>query len=402
MLGDFPRTADEMTPKWLSEALGNRVIGFETTKVEGGALSDVFRLHSITYQNEGADAPPSVILKVAHSIPEQRALALSVNAYLKELRFFEDLASDVPLQTPRLYASASDGSPQAEWFLLLLEDLGLHSKSFDQVDDPPSAAFARKLALEAAELHAQYWESPTVRLPWLAAEDGRYRGGLDAMARAAPTGWQTVRPLWKQMMGTDLFDTATDGDLEQLSELLGGPRSGAILDRISEILTSRPWTVLHGDMRADNIFRTDPALGKTVEGSSLTVIDWQLMHAGPPGADLTVAWMGSLEPDAQRQQRDMLQQYHARLLALQPDAAAYTYEMLEEDYALSGCVYWAAVVLGAFPTILRTFDQPGTERMKGLFHAALPRLKVALLDLDCLARIERICATLPEDGSVVP
>ena len=173
MTEDFPRTAEEITAPWLAGVLDAPVTGFETTYIEGGALADVYRLHSIAYAGDPAGAPPSIVVKLAKQNPDQRALALSSNAYLKELRFYEDLAPEVPLRSPRLYASASDGSPQAEFFILVLEDLGLHSKVFDQVEDPPSAPFARKVALELAELHAQYWESPTTALPWLGPADGR-------------------------------------------------------------------------------------------------------------------------------------------------------------------------------------------------------------------------------------
>ncbi len=399
MAEKFPRRVDEVSTEWLSEALGGPVTGFEVTQLEGGLFADTFRLHSITYAGEVGDLPPSVVIKMAHQNADQRAMALGNNAYLKELRFFEDLAPDVPLRSPRLYASASDGSPQAEFFILVMEDLSVHSKVFNQVDDTPSAEFALKQALDLAEFHAKYWESSEVALPWLGQADGRYRFVLDSLARQAAGEWESIRAAWKQMCRRDLFDGPEDQALEELTALLCGPQCEAIINAISDVLSSRPQTVLHGDLRVDNLFRTDPALGKSVDESSLTYIDWQLIHAGPPGTDFAVAWMGSLEPEVRRLDLEMLRQYHARLVELEPAAAAYTYEMLVEDYAFSCCVYWV-VVLGAVPTIAGSLAESGDERTRELFHNAGIRSKAALRELDCAERIQRICAGLPQGGSV--
>jgi hypothetical protein len=399
MVGDFPRTVEEISTEWLSGALGGPVTGFEMTKLEGGLFAETLRLHSISYAGEAGDLPPSVVIKMAHPDADQRAMALGNNAYLKELRFFEDLAPDVPLRSPGLYASASDGSPQAEFFILVMEDLSVHSKVFNQVDDTPSADFALKQALELAEFHAQYWESSEVTLPWLGQPDGRYQFVLDSLARLAAGEWDSIRAAWKQMCRRDLFEGPDDQPLEELIARLCGPQCEAIIDAISDLLSSRPLTVLHGDLRVDNLFRTDPALGKGAEESALTYIDWQLIHAGPPGVEFTVAWMGSLEPEVRRLDLEMLRQYHARLVELEPAAAAYTYEMLVEDYALSCCVYWLAV-LGAVPTIAGGLDESGDQRTRDLFHIAGIRSKAALRELNCAALIEQICAGLPEGGSV--
>lgn len=398
MSEDFPRTVDEISTEWLSEVLGVRVSGFEVMPLVGGLFSEVFRLHAIAYEGDANGAPPSVVVKVAHRNDDQRAMALGTNAYLKEMRFFEDLAPEVPLPTPRLYGSASDGSPQAEFFILVLEDLGLHSKVFDQVDDTPSEDFARKEAMELAELHAQYWESPVLELPWLGQPDGRYLYPLEGLARTAAGEWDTIRAAWKQMVGRDLFEAPEDQPLEELTALLCGPQCEAIVDAISDLFASRPHTLLHGDLRVDNVFRTDPALGKSVEESTLTFIDWQLIHAGPPGSEFPAAWMGSLEPGVRQHDLEILQDYHTRLVELQPDAADYTYAMLVEDYALSSCLYWMAVV-GAVPTIADSLAPATAERTGELFGIAGVRSKAALRDLDCLRRIAQICETLPAGGT---
>jgi hypothetical protein len=171
---------------------------------------------------------------------------------------------------------------------------------------------------------------------------------------------------------------------------------GAINDRIADILSSRPRTLLHGDLRADNIFRTP---GTSVADATLSYIDFQLMHAGPPGPEFAEAWIHSLEPDVRREDQEILREYHERLVELEPAAAAYTYEMLLEDSALSSCLWWN-VFMAAIPLYIETFGQPESAGIEAIVHVAIPRMKEALLDLDCLSRIQAICAVLPQNASV--
>jgi hypothetical protein len=114
MAKDFPRTAGEITNEWLSGVLGGTVTGYETTFLEGGVLSDAFKLHGITYAGGAGTEPSSVVVKVANGVKERRDSALAVNAYVKELNFFRDLAKDVPIASPKVYACLSDGSEGRE------------------------------------------------------------------------------------------------------------------------------------------------------------------------------------------------------------------------------------------------------------------------------------------------
>ena len=169
----------------------------------------------------------------------------------------------------------------------------------------------------------------------------------------AGASWETLRHLYRQVIGHDPFaQTAIDGGdfsmVEELTNLLCGPDIGAIVDRVTAVLSSRPKTLLHGDMRADNVFRTDPKSGHSVEDSQLIYIDWQIMHAGPPGVEFSQAWFGSMEPDERPADAAILAQNHERLVRLNPTAAAYTYEMLLGDYGL-GCIYWWMALITLVP-----------------------------------------------------
>lgn len=395
MTTDFPRTASDITNEWLTQVLGKHVAGFETTFLEGGVLSDAFKL-TLTYAEDRGDAPASVVVKVANAVKERRDFALMGNAYNKELNFFRDLAPHVPVASPKLYACMTDGSDLSEFFIIVMEDLTAHSQVFDQVDDPPDEAFARKIACQAAELHAKFWEAPETALPWISRPDGRYVFNFDPLCKAVGQTFPLFRSLWQQMYGFDVYGEPGDEPLEELTALLSGPKGAAIHEKIYDILSSRPRTLLHGDMRADNTFRTT---GCGAEEAKLTFIDWQVIHAGPPGPELTQAWMHSLEPEVRRKDREMLREYHDRLVALNPAAAAYTYEMLIEDYSLSFCFWWTAIVSIGVGT-LPIFDQPEGARMKELWRRGAARSKTAMLDLDCLSLVRRLAAEIPDEELV--
>lgn len=393
----FPVTADEITNEWLSGLLGAPVTGFETTFLEGGVLADAFKLHNITYAVANGELPPSLVVKVPNAIPERKDMAVASGAYAKEANFFAQLARDVPLRSPQTYGVFTDGSDTCQRFIIVMEDLTRHSRVFDQVDDPPGVDDACRVALAAAEMHAAFWQSDVLTLPWIGGGSTRYVFGLDALAKQARSSYAPFRELWQRMYGRDLCANWPDGQTDALYDLIAGPKSQGIIDRIYDVLTSRPKTLLHGDMRADNIFRT---VGTGPNDTELTFIDWQVLHAGPPGIEFTQAWFNSLDPDVRAHDREMLRKYHDRLLALNPAAEAYTYDALVEDYALGMC-FWTAAIITLGVGTLPTFDQPDSARMKLLWEKGVHRGQAAMRDLDLLSRIQSLAEGLPDDPVAV-
>jgi hypothetical protein len=321
---------------------------------------------------------------------------VNIDAYTKELNFYQHLATQVPILSPKIYACISNGSSMVDDFVIVMEDLTVHSRVFDQVEDPPSEAFARRIALEAAKLHAAYWESPVTRLPWIGRSDGRYEFSLDPLCRMAPSAFGDFAEQWRAMFGHDLF--AGFDDIGELTTILCGPRCNGIHDRIYDVFSSRPATLLHGDMRADNVFRTVLPEGTDSSEAQLTFVDWQVIHAGPPGPEFTQAWMHSLEPEVRRKDTSFLREYHDRLVALNPAAASYTYAMLLDDYTLAFCFWWTALITVGAGTV-PSFDRPESARMRRLWERVVERAFTAMRDLDCLSRINEIATTVPPDAN---
>jgi len=286
---EFPRTAESITAAWLSSVLGATVTDFELEFLEGGVLSDAFKLSRIRYEEPSPESPRSLVVKLAQAEQERRDTALAGGAYIKELNFFRHLQSRVPVRSPKLYGLFTDGSENPEFFVIAMEDLSAHSKVFDQVDDRPDEAFTRKIALEAARMHAAFWESPVLDEPWISDHGGRYVFPMDSVSRESPANIDSFRSQWEAAFGSDLLRQVGHGT-EEMTAILTGPSCDLIHERIYDILSERPRTLLHSDMRADNIFRTHPELGRSVEESEVTFLDWQLVCAGPPVPESTQAW----------------------------------------------------------------------------------------------------------------
>jgi hypothetical protein len=388
---NIPRSIDEVDATWLSDILGSEVTSYNIKFLEGGVLADAFKVHDLTYKDASSVAPTSLVLKLANGIAERREFAVMTRAYIKEVRFFERLKDQVPLRTPDLYYIADDGKENVEFFVIAMEDLQRHSLVFDQVEDPPNEAFTRKINLEAAKFHAQYWESDVLKEDWLALPDGRYTFPLDEAARTCPEHIDNYLTLWSEMFGEHPYEGFPD--IAELTGLLTGPKAAGLVDHMNGLLNARPHTLTHGDMRADNIFRTDPARGLSVDDSDLTYIDWQIIQPGPVGPEFSQAWQHSLPPEQRSKDMDFLKQYHDRLVQLQPAAAAYSYDMLIEDYRIGFLLWWMSLItLGV--ANLPGFATPEGARNKKLWGTGMFKMKHALVDHDCLDLVKKYTAEI--------
>lgn len=387
---DFPKTIGDVNEGWLSSLLGATVESYNVRFLEGGVLSDAFLVNGIRYSD--GEGPASLVLKLANAVDERREIAVMNNSYMKEVFFFQHLADEMPLQTPEIYGIEDDGKEKIEYFVIAMEDLTTHSLVFDQVEDPPDDAFTRKINLEVAEMHAKYWQADILTEGWLAMPDNRYVFGLEAVCRECPEIKDSYRTLWSEQFGTDPFAGDFE-DVGKLTDLVAGPKADQLIDYMNDMLSSRPMTLTHGDLRADNIFRTHPSKGLSVEDSTLTYIDWQIIQPGPVGPEFSQSWQNTLPPEQRRNDLDYLKQYHDRLLELQPAAAEYTFDMLIEDYKI-GFIYWWMALLTIGVANLPGFSTPEGQRNRRLWETGMYKNKYALLDHDVLDLVQRYLAEI--------
>ena len=115
----IPERLDDLTPEWLTAALrqtGELAPAGEVTSVEReivgegeGFLGDIARL---TLGYEGGEGPATVIAKLPKLA--NRAMGELLGAYERESCFYDELARDLPLATPRMYYGDFDRDVASE------------------------------------------------------------------------------------------------------------------------------------------------------------------------------------------------------------------------------------------------------------------------------------------------
>lgn len=372
----IPAQADEIEPRWLSEALGTGPItSIEVERLGAGVgfQGDVLRL-TPQYETDAPNAPRTVIVKLPMPPGPSRSFAELLGVYAREIGFYESLAADTPWRTPAPYYSAIEPEPAAApwvrravralpaaaqlrlgpWLagrslrrsVLLQEDLAPRRVG-DQVAGC-GVADAEVALRQLARFHAAFWRSPRLRrYPWLAPIDD----GVAVTQALFRRAWGPAITEWGH-----LFDEA-------------GLEAGRWLqDHGAEVLrrlARRPRTLLHGDYRLDNLF-----FGPGPD--DLAVIDFQFAQIGRAAYDVAYFLCWSLdEADAIGA---LLGCYHQALLEAGVDD--YDFDTFRFDYELAclAVIHRGGVILG-------TIDL-SAERGQAIVESAIRRTNAALASID--------------------
>ncbi len=380
----IPERLDDLTPAWLTDALresGELMPGTAVTSAEreilgegAGFLGDIARL-SLSYA--GGEGPATVIAKLPKL--SNRAMGELLGAYERESCFYDELAGDLPLATPRMYYGDFDRDVASErqefalkladrtprflsgrmtqlglWvsgrkkrrYILLLEDIG-DAELGDQLTGIPPERCATVLA-SIARMHARFWNSPALENRfWLIplSIDARIRNGLFKDSQAV------FRERFAHLID-DGFARALDWAREH------GEAAARQLDR------GAPVTMAHCDLRLDNVAFRD---GEPI------VFDWQLVRRGPAAYDVAYFLSGACPDLASEDEAALLRGYLAELEGL--GVRDYSFEALERDYHLG--------LLTAMQTLTATdMMDMGEGRGVRLMEAWYERLGARVRDID--------------------
>ena len=307
----WPRTIAQLTGPWLQSVLhgeeGAGVVLAHTAELVGqGVVADAFR---VTVTWAGGAPPTPYIVKLSKEDPAARQIWKPY--YLKEVAFFQQLRSRVPIACARCVAAFVDAA--AATHCLVLEDCE-HTE--DEVTSFPlwmlgaDEDLITRAVCDLARLHGSLLNSAELEQPYMAVEHSR-----DFLARLPfvpatvetvcmhfdPVSEETVRACpeaaglpCSQALRTMLRTqkekfgfkyTSTDGGEHYVGEgpmefpapTMHGERGKALLREVCRILGSRrAQTLIHGDGHPGSVFFR-PA------DQSFTWIGFQLYHKGPPG-----------------------------------------------------------------------------------------------------------------------
>jgi hypothetical protein len=257
-----------------------------TAPVGNGKLGRCVRV-TLRWSPAGA-GPETVIGKFAAADDRTRTTGLASDSYRRELLFYRHLAPAVQISVPHCHAGEFD--PASGDFGMLLSDAA-PARPRDQLRGANLDDVA--LALEdVARLQAHFWGGAHLSgHEWLPVHDpasGRRRAAI----------YQVMAPRFVARFADRL-----------------SPEARAVVTGFVPLV--RPWaraqrppyTLVHGDLRLDNLLFDD-----RVGAVPLTVVDWQTVALGPGAEDAAYLVGGALSPSVRRARGEDLFAHYRRCI----------------------------------------------------------------------------------------
>jgi aminoglycoside/choline kinase family phosphotransferase len=358
---EIPVHPEALTPEWLTLALRTTgaikratVRSVQTHEIGevGGITGRLVRVR-LVYDVDEQDAPRSLIAKLTAPDPRMRATVHALGMYEREVRFYQQVADEVELRTPRCYYSDLG---QEGLYVLLLEDMAPARSSQEMSGD--GLANAALAVRQIAKFHATWWENPRLaEMDWLVGHDAlRTRQAYERMERDTQQRWKP----FLEMVGPTL-----PHEIVQVGERA----VERWLDIMARLFLQPPRTLIHRDYGIDNLFFATPQ-----GGVPFAVFDWQLASLGRGPYDVgTLLCAGMPTQERRNVELDLLSAYHT--LLVQNGVRGYPFEQCLHDYRLTTLDHLARLVY-VIPAAV-------TEGQRQKFcDTWLPRLCAAILDLE--------------------
>lgn len=279
----LPHTFEEFTTDWFSEALSAKFPRVKVSKFSrsgdriGTSASCTF---SLEYSDRGTagDPPGSVYVKGGFS---QKQLNRYWVVLQQEVRFFNDMAQDVPMNIPLCYFAACDDERQG---LTMLEDIvatrGARFGNWGALTVDEVAALLEQFA----RMHARWSDDP--RLKGLAGFEKPQREFFQYVLR--DKHWEELKT---RQFGPRLDQLFPDPQLLRDA-----------LIRLWELNDAAPKTLCHGDAHGGNMFfERDGTPG---------VLDFQLYFAGTHMHDVSWLIVSALSIEDRRKEEQRLLRHY--------------------------------------------------------------------------------------------
>ena len=264
-MGQIPTTIDQVDAAFLADALGQPITAVEHDEIgEGIGVSSAVYRSTLT----GGD-PASVVVKLPALAEEAQFTSAVLRMYIREVRFFQNLADRSPIRVPAGYFGVVDTETSA--FVQVMEDMG----SMRMVDQNEGMAIddAKQAVDELARWHATFWgdaDAAVDRGDIVCLGDPVYPAVLPMVFAE---GWEKVN----NEMNVDPVISRV------------GPGWSDWMPSALERLSGAPNTIAHGDYRADNILFDDDG--------NVVLLDFQLTGRGSASYDLAYFITQSLAPE---------------------------------------------------------------------------------------------------------
>jgi fructosamine-3-kinase len=349
--GHLPRAIDEVTAGWLSEALRAdgvapkpltiSAIRVEQIAQDTGFSSLLYRVHLT-----GDPGVPSTVIVKLPAQSEARWAMDMLGGYRRELSFYRYVAGRAPIATPHVYAAGI--ADESADFVLVLEDL----RDWDNADHLAGLTMHRaRLCIEQlAGMHA--WS--------VTAADAT---ALDAFPSLdTPTAREILHPAFELgwRVYRDRSTVAVPAAVARYAE-----RFAELAPKALAALTVRPM-LLHGDIRADNMF---------FDGDSLKIVDFQFASRGAGAADVAYLISQGLPTEVRRgHDEQLVREYLVRLV--DNGVIDYSFDEAWRHYR------FAVAYLMLLPVITLVGWDTMPDRSRALCLKLTERAVAAIDDLD--------------------
>jgi aminoglycoside phosphotransferase (APT) family kinase protein len=282
----LPLTVADLTPEWLTAALGTAVVEhLEVARIIPGTATKV--LLRVVYAERPSDGPPTRLCVKGAFDPAPPDLG-AATAYQAEVDFYSRLAPGLGIPLPHCWYAHREREQRQG--VLVLDDLAATGHAFGDPTEPFTPDQV-SVALEVlATLHAATAGASRERFPW------------------AP--FSPVRQVAHAFLTRDYWDAHLDGpDCP--------PVPDALRDRDSVVAAfGALWSL--DDEATSAISHGDPHVGNTyldADGRP-AFLDWHGVCLGPPMDDVAYLIGGALSvEDRQQEERDLLEHYLAAVAA---------------------------------------------------------------------------------------
>ncbi len=347
-MSDFPRTVEEITPKWLTQVLresgaieGEQVIAVSVGDMGGeqGNMADVNRI-AVEYDSVSEKSPRTLIVKSKREKLDPEWAKFAFPMYEREVEIYRGRNPDSNVRLPKCHFAEYD--PETTATAIVLEDLG-HLRT-EREEDDLSLDDGLSTMRYLGRLHASWWGKPQGdNYSWLAESS----------------------TVWKNEVAAKLYQENVEGFLEYYGDHLppGVEHfTRALTDKVvaaGEALARPPVTLVHADFKLTNMFFDDSTDGPP----EIVAFDWQMAARLRGPADLGLFIKRSFDVETRRSiERKLLNEYYDTLI--DNGVRSYSRDEFEWDARLSVIPKYAMRV-AAFSLFPRTaFETPeGIARM---------------------------------------
>ncbi len=349
-----PTDWNEITPEWMTSALGNH---FPDATIDGVTVElrddGTNRRARLRLSYAAGTGPNTVFVKAAD--PAHKDLIRLTSGMFHEPRLFSS-GIRLPLEHPIVYTALIDEA--AYDFVLVMEDLTARGADPRDATRPMTVDQVASGVRGLGRMHGQFWGRRVAAHPAL--------GWLEPFLpwdgmQAAPL------PAALERLGAEAPPVVMSLTIEELIDNIWKPYIRS--------LTASSQTLLHGD----------PHIGNTylLPNDEVGFLDWQVVRRGNWSLDLGYFMQGALTiEDRRRSERDLLAEYHDAL-ALPADELPSMDEIL---------LRYRASVAHGLTLWLCTASAGELWQRPDIAIALAQRYSVAYADLETADALDRIAS----------